>query len=59
VRGAPAVDVEAVARTAALVGRLMMTVPEIDEIDLNPVFVHAKGHGLTAVDALIIMGGAA
>lgn len=54
VRGAPPADVEAVARTAALVGRLMLTVPEIVEIDLNPVFVHAKGQGLTAVDALVI-----
>lgn len=53
-RGAPPVDVAAVARTAALVGQLMLTVPEIEEIDLNPVFVHAEGEGLTAVDALVI-----
>ncbi|WP_423603470.1 acetate--CoA ligase family protein [Sphingomonas sp. MS122] len=53
-RGAPPVDIAAVARTAGLVGRLMLTVPEIDEIDLNPVFVHAEGEGLTAVDALVI-----
>lgn len=53
-RGSPPVDVAAVARTAALVGRLMLTVPEIVEIDLNPVFVHAEGEGLTAVDALVI-----
>ena len=56
VRGAPPVDVQSVAETAALIGRLMMTVPEIEEIDLNPVFVHAEGQGLTAVDALIIAG---
>ncbi len=53
-RGAPAVDVEAVAKTAALVGRIMMTVPEIVEIDINPVFAHGKGEGITAVDALIV-----
>jgi len=53
-RGAPPVDVAAVARTAALIGRLISTVPQIEEIDLNPVFVHAEGEGLTAVDALII-----
>ncbi|MEO5773718.1 MAG: acetate--CoA ligase family protein [Sphingomicrobium sp.] len=53
-RGAPAPDVAAVARTAALIGRLMTTVPEILEIDLNPVFVHPEGEGLTAVDALVI-----
>lgn len=56
VRGAPPVDVRSVAETAALIGRLMMTVPGIDEIDLNPVFVHPEGQGLTAVDALIISG---
>ena len=42
------------ARTASLIGRLMATAPEIEEIDLNPVFVHAEGEGLTAVDALVI-----
>ncbi|QNA87184.1 acetate--CoA ligase family protein [Sphingomonas sp. So64.6b] len=56
VRGAPPVDIQSVAATASLIGRLMMTVPEIEEIDLNPVFVHAEGQGLTAVDALVITG---
>ena len=53
-RGSPALDVAAVARTASLVGRLMRTVPEIAEIDINPLFVHPKGEGVTAVDALIV-----
>ena len=26
----------------------------IEEIDLNPVIVHAQGEGLTVVDALIV-----
>jgi len=26
----------------------------IEEIDLNPVIVHAQGQGLTVVDALIV-----
>jgi len=29
-------------------------VPEIVEIDVNPLMVHAKGQGATALDALII-----
>jgi succinyl-CoA synthetase beta subunit len=53
-RGAPAVDVEAVARTAAIVGQLMLAVPDIIEIDINPVFAHAQGDGITAIDALIV-----
>jgi len=56
-RGAPPVDVEAVAKTVSLVGRLMVTIPEITEIDINPVFAHGVGEGVTAVDALIVTKG--
>ncbi len=55
-RGAPPVDVQAVARTAQAVGKLMLTVPEIQEIDVNPLMVHAQGKGATALDALIVTG---
>jgi len=53
-RGAPPVDVAAVAHTAALVGRLMRTQPEILEIDVNPLVANANGEGVTALDALIV-----
>ena len=53
-RGAPPADVEAVARVVLAIGRLMRTVPEIVEIDVNPLVVHAKGQGATALDALIV-----
>jgi hypothetical protein len=36
------------------IGRLMETVPELTEIDVNPLMVHAKGLGATALDALIV-----
>ena len=36
------------------IGRLMQTMPEIVEIDVNPLMVHAKGQGATALDALIV-----
>ena len=39
---------------AALVGRLMTRVPDIVEIDINPVFAHGVVEGVTAVDALIV-----
>ena len=32
----------------------MQTVPEMTEIDVNPLMVHAKGQGATALDALIV-----
>lgn len=53
-RGSPAVDVAAVAQVAAAVGRMMRTMPEIVEIDVNPLVAHAKGQGATALDALIV-----
>jgi acyl-CoA synthetase (NDP forming) len=53
-RGAPAVDVEAVAKVAAAIGRLMRTVPQIMEIDVNPLIALAKGQGIIALDALIV-----
>lgn len=53
-RGAPPCDVGAVARVARLIGQLMLDDEDILEIDLNPVFVHAQGRGVTVADALIV-----
>jgi acyl-CoA synthetase (NDP forming) len=53
-RGAPPVDVEAVAKAVLAIGRLMRTTPGIVEIDVNPLMVFAKGRGATALDALIV-----
>ncbi len=53
-RAAPPSDVGAVARVARLLGQLMRDHEEILEIDLNPVFVHAQGRGVTVADALIV-----
>jgi hypothetical protein len=54
VRGAPPADVDAAAKAVLAIGRLMRTVPGIVEIDVNPLMVHAKGQGATALDALIV-----
>jgi acyl-CoA synthetase (NDP forming) len=54
VRGAPPADIEAVAQVVLTIGRLMQTAPDIVEIDVNPLMVHAKGQGATALDALIV-----
>jgi acyl-CoA synthetase (NDP forming) len=53
-RGAPPADVDAVAQAVLALGRLMQTTPDIVEIDVNPLMVHAKGEGATALDALIV-----
>jgi acetate---CoA ligase (ADP-forming) len=54
VRGAPPSDIEAVVQVVMAIGRLMRTMPELTEIDVNPLMVHAKGQGATALDALIV-----
>jgi acyl-CoA synthetase (NDP forming) len=54
-RGVPPADLEAVAHAVMAIGRLMQTVPELTEIDVNPLMVHAKGQGATALDALIVV----
>jgi acetate---CoA ligase (ADP-forming) len=55
VRGAPPADIEAVARVAMAIGRLIQTA-QIAEIEINPLMVHAKGQGATALDALVVTG---
>ncbi|MEA2858191.1 MAG: hypothetical protein QOC72_230 [Methylobacteriaceae bacterium] len=53
-RNMPLADVRAAAQATRAIGRLMLTQPEIDEIDVNPLMVHARGEGATALDALIV-----
>jgi acetate---CoA ligase (ADP-forming) len=57
VRGAPPADIDGVVQTVLAIGRLMQTAPTIVEIDVNPLMVHAKGEGATALDALIVTAG--
>ena len=45
---------ETIVQAVMAIGRLMQTVPELTEIDVNPLMVHAKGQGATALDALIV-----
>ncbi len=53
-RGAPPADVAAVAVTVMKIGNLIRGVPEIAEIDVNPLIAHPEGQGVTALDALIV-----
>jgi acetate---CoA ligase (ADP-forming) len=54
VRGMPPADIDAVADAVLAIGRLMAAVPELTEIDVNPLMVHGEGEGVTALDALIV-----
>jgi acetate---CoA ligase (ADP-forming) len=53
-RGAPALDVDAVAALVETLGRILLGTPAIREIDLNPVIVYPRGQGVVALDALIL-----
>lgn len=52
-RGKPAADLAAVGELLARISALAQAVPEILELDLNPVIVKAAGHGCHIVDARI------
>src|SRR4029077_3266281 len=53
-RGTQPADVTALAEIVARVAALMRARPELVEIDLNPVVVHARGEGPCALDALVV-----
>lgn len=53
-RGAPAVDIDAVAAVAVALGQLVRAYPQVVEVDINPLIAHSAGEGVTALDALII-----
>ena len=52
-RGQPAADVDALRDVLLRVSRLADEVPEIVELDLNPVIALPDGHGCRIVDARI------
>lgn len=54
IRGAPPADVAALATIVAKVAALIRAVPDLLEIDLNPVMVYPAGQGACALDALVV-----
>jgi acyl-CoA synthetase (NDP forming) len=54
-RGRPAVDVAAAADVIVRVSQLVIELPELREVDLNPVLVGAEGDGAVAVDGLAVV----
>jgi acetate---CoA ligase (ADP-forming) len=55
-RGAHAADLAALARLVARVSQIAAAAPDVAELELNPVIVHAAGQGCTVADALIVLG---
>jgi len=52
-RGHPPADMDALRELLLRVSRLAVDVPEIVELDLNPVIAMAPGHGCRIVDVRI------
>jgi len=57
VRGREAADVAALEEVICRVAALLAAVPEIAEMDLNPVIVHPAGKGVSLVDARVFFAG--
>ena len=53
-RGAPKLDIEALAEIVVKLGELVVANPAIREVDINPVIVYPMNKGAVALDALII-----
>jgi acetate---CoA ligase (ADP-forming) len=54
-RGRPKADIEALERAIVSLSDLVTNHPEIKEMDMNPVIVHAEGLGITVADCRIIL----
>ncbi len=54
-RGEKAPDMDALVRVVMGLSEMAMTLPQIKEIDINPLLVSPEGQ-VTAVDALIVLG---
>ena len=52
--GTPAADIDALVDFAVDVSRFAAAAETVTSLDLNPVMVHARGHGVSVVDALIV-----
>jgi acyl-CoA synthetase (NDP forming) len=55
-RGGPRADVAALEEVVLRIGRLVEDLPQIVELDLNPVIVQPEGKGIRVVDARVRVG---
>jgi len=54
-RGRPEADVEAIEKSLVQLSDMVVNHPEIVEMDINPLLVHARGSGATVADCRIIL----
>jgi acetyltransferase len=54
-RGKPKGDIESVEKCLVALSNMAMNHPEIVELDINPLLVHAEGKAATAADCRMIL----
>jgi acyl-CoA synthetase (NDP forming) len=57
IRGEKPCDIESVADLLVRLSHMLVDLPQIQEIDVNPVLVFPEGEGALAVDARVILAG--
>jgi acetyltransferase len=55
VRGTPPSDIQAIEETLLRLSCLVCDIPEISELDINPLIVHAEGEGCSVADSRIML----
>jgi acyl-CoA synthetase (NDP forming) len=54
-RGQEPLDVESLAETICRISQLLCEIPQIGELDLNPLRVYGKGKGVLILDSRVIL----
>ncbi len=54
-RGRPVADIEEIEKLIVGLSRMATDIPEIKELDINPLFVHEKGKGATVADIIVTL----
>ena len=54
-RGNPPSDLEAIVEALLRLSAMVCNHPEISELDINPLIVHAKGQGCVVADSRIML----
>jgi acetyltransferase len=54
-RGNPPCDIDAIVDTLLRLSQLVCDHPEVSELDINPLIVHARGHGCSVADSRVML----
>jgi acetate---CoA ligase (ADP-forming) len=54
-RGSPPADIDAIVDTLLRLSEMVCNHPEISELDINPLIVHAEGQGCSVADSRVML----